>query len=91
MIEAQDILTIIRENDIKVDVEKIDLSMSLREQGLDSLDMTSILFSIEEKFDKQISNEDINREKLLSVDSIVSFINKMSKCLIYCTRLDIKR
>jgi len=77
MVEAQDILTIIRENDIQIDVGKLDLSMSLREQGLDSLDMTSILFSIEERFDIQISDEDISRENLLSIDSIVSFINKV--------------
>lgn len=77
MVQAQDILSIIKENDIKVDLEKLDLSMSLRDQGLDSLDMTSILFSIEDKFDIKVSDEDIDRENLLSIEAIVSFINKI--------------
>lgn len=78
MVEAKDILTIIRENDIKVDVEKMDLSISLRDQGLDSLDMTSILFSIEEKFNIQVSDEDLDQGKLSSIDAIVTYLNKVS-------------
>ncbi len=77
MVDAQDILSIIEENDIKVDLKKLDWSMSLRDQGLDSLDMTSILFSIEDKYEIKISDEDIDQGNLVSIDAIVSFINKL--------------
>ena len=77
MIEARDILNMISECDIKVDVKNLDLSISLRDQGLDSLDMTTLLFSIEEKFNIQISDEDLDQGKLSSIDAIVTFLNKV--------------
>jgi acyl carrier protein len=77
MVAAEDILSIIKENDIKVDLEKLDWSISLRDQGLDSLDMTSVLFSIEDTYGIKISDEDIDQGNLMSIDAIVSFINKL--------------
>jgi acyl carrier protein len=73
---SQDILDIMLQNEIRVDIEELDHSESLSEQGLDSLDLVTILFSIEEKFHIKIPEEDINEGKLSSMNSIVSYINE---------------
>lgn len=79
MVTAEDILSIIIENEIKIDIKNLDHSELLSEQGLDSLDITSILFSIEEKYDIKISEEDIAETKLSSVNNIVFYINNTIK------------
>ena len=76
---SQNILDIILQNDIRVDLEELDHSNSLAEQGLDSLDIVTILFAIEEKFQIKIPEEDIEQEKLSSINSIVSYINEFKK------------
>ena len=76
---SQDILDIILQNEIRVDLEELDHSESLAKQGLDSLDLVTILFTIEEKFSIKIPEEDINEEKLSSINSIVSYINELQK------------
>jgi len=73
---SQDILDIMLQNEIRVDLEELDHSESLSEQGLDSLDLVTILFSIEEKFYIKIPEEDINEGKLSSINFIVSYINE---------------
>ena len=45
----------------------------------DSLDIVTILFSIEEKFKIKIPEDDINKEKLSSINSIVLYINNLEK------------
>ena len=67
------------QNEIRIDLEELDYSESLSEQGLDSLDLVTILFTIEEKFSIKIPEEDINEEKLSSINSIVSYINELQK------------
>jgi acyl carrier protein len=69
------------QNEIRVDLEELDHSESLSEQGLDSLDLVTILFTIEEKFSIKIPEEDINEGKLSSINSIVSYINEVKKLL----------
>lgn len=76
---SQDILDIIQQNEIKVDLEELDHSQSLSEQGLDSLDIVTILFGIEEKFKIKIPEEDINGKQLSSINSIVLYINNLKK------------
>jgi len=78
---SQDILDIMLQNEIRVDLEELDHSESLSEQGLDSLDLVTILFTIEEKFSIKIPEEDINEGKLSSINSIVSYINEVKKLL----------
>ena len=79
MVTPDDILSIMIENEIKIDIKNLDHSELLSEQGLDSLDITSILFSIEEKYDIKISEEDIAQNKLSSVNNIVFYINNTIK------------
>jgi acyl carrier protein len=75
MVSTKDILSIIHNIEINIDTKQLDFSMPLSEQGLDSLDMTSILFAIEEKFEIKISEADIEEGKLTSIDGMVSYIN----------------
>ena len=76
---SRDILDIMLQNEIRIDIEELDFSESLSEQGLDSLDLVTILFTIEEKFHIKIPEEDINEGKLSSINSIVSYINELKK------------
>ena len=76
---SRDILEIMLQNEIRIDIEELDPSESLSEQGLDSLDLVTILFTIEEKFYIKIPEEDINEGKLSSINSIVSYINEQKK------------
>lgn len=76
MATAEDIFSIMLTNDIKIDPKTLDPLEPLSEQGLDSLDMMSILLAIEERFGIKISEEDIDQGKLYSINGIISYINK---------------
>ena len=76
---SQDIINIILQNEIRVDFDELDHARPLSEQGFDSLDIVTILFSIEEKFKIKIPEDDINKEKLSSINSIVLYINNLEK------------
>lgn len=52
----------------------IDNNRSLLEQGLDSLDYSSLLISIEDEFNLEISQEDL--DSLRSVSGLISFVGK---------------
>ena len=79
MVNVNDILSIIRENTTNIDVSKLDFSESLREQGIDSLDMISILFAIEETYQIKIPEEDLESEKLTSIEGILNYIGARIK------------
>jgi len=75
MVSAEDILSIIQENEITVELKELDHSVSLSDQGLDSLDVVTILFAIEEKFRIKIPEVDIDEGKLNSINAIVEYLN----------------
>ena len=72
---AEKIIEIIKEevNNPSVDTTNLSTSASLTSQGIDSLDKSSIFFSIEEEFNVQIPDEKVS--ELDSIDDIVNFIN----------------
>ncbi len=76
MITDKDVLDIIRENVLSVNINELDHDEKLREQGFDSLDFISTLFAIEEKCQIKISETDIEKGKLATVNSIVEYFNK---------------
>lgn len=79
-ITPKNIIELIQEAGILVDLNDIDSSIKLRDQGLDSLDMMNLFMHIEERFNISISDE--NYKKLLSVDEIVDYLNdKLSSLL----------
>jgi len=76
MVNVDAIMKIIQKNDIKIDIKDIDKDENLREQGIDSLDFTSILFAIEEEYNVQITEDDIQEGKLDTINSIITFVNE---------------
>jgi len=75
MITVNDIFKIIRESDIKVDVNNLEDNSPLVDQGLDSLDIMLILFAFEERYDIKIPEEDVDEGKLATINAIVEYVN----------------
>jgi acyl carrier protein len=71
---VENIKEIIVEADVLGDVEEMKCDVALSEQGIDSLDVVNVYLLIEEKFDVQIPDEDI--EQVKTIDSIVEYVNK---------------
>jgi acyl carrier protein len=78
MIKYDDITNIILENNSQIDVKNLDNSLSLLEQGLDSLDMMSLFFEIEKRYNKKIPDSLINEKKIHSIHEILNFINDIT-------------
>ena len=75
MISANDILDILGEGDIRIDINELNHNESLTDQGLDSLDMISLLFALEERFQIKIPEQDIDQGKLNSINAIGEYLN----------------
>lgn len=75
MIRAKDILEIMRKNDIKVDIEHLNHKIPLNDQDLDSLDLITILFAIEELYQLKITEEEIDQGMFDSINAMVDYIN----------------
>ena len=75
MATKEDILKMIKDLDIDVDISSISASLPLQDQGLDSLDLATIFFELEDLYAIKVTEEDIESGKLESIDKILSFIN----------------
>lgn len=61
--------------DLKRDVNKIELSQNLREDlGLDSLALIELLFRVEEVFDMEIPDSDL--QKFITVGDVVRYVEE---------------
>lgn len=76
MITENDIIDMIKKNEVKIDLPTLDHNERLMDQGFDSLDMASIFFALEERYKIKISEEDIDQGKLVSINAIVEYVNK---------------
>lgn len=74
----EDILKMQKEADLKLDVklEELDPNVDLKEQGMDSLDRSSLLFEIESYFDIEIPDEELANEEWSSITKILGKLNK---------------
>jgi acyl carrier protein len=72
-VAVEQILEIVEQSNIVEDVKALDLDRPLRDQGVDSLDFSGVLFNIDEMFDIEIPDEDI--DQLLTINDIVSYVN----------------
>lgn len=74
MVKIEDIIALISEMEsLKDKVKNLDPSVSVYEQGIDSLDMLSVFLAIQEKYGIDIPDEDI--PNLISIKDIVEYIN----------------
>ena len=74
MVKVEDIIVLIGEiESLKDKVKSLDPSVSVYEQGIDSLDMLSVFLAIQEKYGIDIPDEDI--PNLISIKDIVEYIN----------------
>ncbi len=73
-----DILEIIKQVEtVAVDVDSIKPDENLDLQGIDSLDMMSILFQIEDAFSIKIEEESIQNTSWITIDEIVKNTNAL--------------
>jgi len=75
-VTLKDILDLLEEAGIESDVNELNPSEPLLEQGLDSLDMMNVYFQIEEKYGISIGEEDISSGEWDSLEKIASGISK---------------
>ena len=78
MINASDIIDIIQQNEIRVDINSLDYDESLKDQGLDSLDIITILFAIEDLYQVKIPEEVVEDGGFATVNSMVKYVNNNS-------------
>ncbi len=76
MITKEDILEMIKDLEIDVEISSLSTSTPLREQGLDSLDMSTIFFELDDRFSVTVTDEDIENGMLDSIDKILNFIRE---------------
>jgi acyl carrier protein len=79
LLTLNDILAVVMESDLNIDPKELDPSTPLLEQGLDSLDLTTIFFDLEDKLGVYITDDTIEQGKVSSLNAIVSFINENHK------------
>ena len=77
-VTKEDIINIIKNMDLDIDdIENIETSIPLPDQGFDSLDMMNIYFELEETFSIKISEEALETQNWFTIDSIVQNINML--------------
>jgi len=77
MVNRDDVIKLIKDSNIDIDVDNVDPTKSLTEQGADSLDMINILFGIEEIHHIKIPEESIEQGNWMSIDNMVANLNKL--------------
>ncbi|ACY15459.1 acyl carrier protein [Haliangium ochraceum] len=68
----EDILSLLELADVRLKHTEVDYHKPLTHQGLDSLDMTNLLFQIENRYDLTISAEEAS--KLRTVENLVDYV-----------------
>jgi len=70
---VENIKEVIVEAEVLGDVSEMKSDVALAEQGIDSLDVVNVYLLLEEKFDVQIPDEDLDQVR--TIDAIVEYIN----------------
>ncbi len=70
---SEQIVKLILDSNALTDVSEIDSTKPLSDQGIDSLDISSIFLCIEEETNIKVPDEDI--DSLTTVDEIVAYMN----------------
>lgn len=73
-VTAEQILETIENANLVKDVNALDHTKPLREQGIDSLDFSGVLFNVEEAFGLEIPDADI--DQLQTINDILTYVNE---------------
>ncbi len=77
MANVTEILEIIKSNNGMIDTSKLKHDLKLSEQGIDSLDRTSIYFEVEEKYGIKLDQNE--ESKYATINDLVNYINDTNK------------
>lgn len=72
-VTVEQILEAIEKANVVADIKEIDFDKPLREQGVDSLDFSGVLFNVEETFGIEIPDADI--DGIQTINQIVAYVN----------------
>ncbi|WP_051640636.1 acyl carrier protein [Thiomicrorhabdus sp. Milos-T2] len=72
-VNVSQILEAIENANLVADVTALDLDKPLRDQGIDSLDFSGVLFNVEEAFGIEIPDDDI--DGIQTINQIVTYVN----------------
>jgi acyl carrier protein len=73
----EDLVKIIKSVVTDVDLSNLDIQAALSDQEVDSLDLMNIIFSFQEKYSVEISDESISRGEWRSVEIMVDTLNSI--------------
>jgi len=73
MITPEDVLHVVDSTDLPVTAAKLRVDAPFLTQGLDSLDIATLMVAVETRFQKVIPEDQLGR--LRSVNDIVNFLN----------------
>ena len=69
------IRNILKENvDLKIPIEQINLEDNLLQIGMDSINCIKVILGIEEEFNYQFDDEDLNYENFHNISSLINYI-----------------
>ncbi len=73
MVTPEEVITAMAEAELSTSVSNVQVDLPLVLQGLDSLDMATLMFALESKYNRQIPPEKAAR--LRTISDIVKFLN----------------
>jgi len=73
MVQASEILEIIREAVVAGEIDKIGLTTQFKDAGIDSLDMMNVFLSVEERYGVKIPDEKVG--ELQDIQAILAYLN----------------
>jgi acyl carrier protein len=74
-VSMEEIIAIINDVGVAKDISGIKGSSTLKEAGIDSLEVMNVFLAIEEKYGIKISDEDI--DELNTIDAIVAYLQHL--------------
>lgn len=78
---SEDIVTVIKGLEWNIDADKLLFDKDLYLQNVDSLDLMSLLFALEEKYNIEIGDESLEQKEWSSIDKIANQINSIIECM----------
>jgi len=72
-VTVEDIVKVIQQTNVVEDPDKLRRDIKLTDQGIDSLDMFSVILALQEQYQIEISDEDVDR--LHTIEDLQTYLN----------------